>query len=259
MADQPVATTLSLQEIADRLLIQDLLVEEAASIDERDWDRWEAVYTPDALVDWSGNSGAKGDPRGGPGLGRARPQHRELPLPAVPALLHELPDPRRRRPGDLAPPPDHPDLGAVARRRPPDRVLRHLVRRHVRAHPRGLAHQRASRAADLEPQLPPGLRGPRAVTRPRPPPPGVVASSGVPILFGAVSDERLAGWPRRARELPLSYPDVGMTRHGRAPAGYRFDRYEADLGEGAEVFARGGGRPARPGCPSAGSARASRR
>jgi hypothetical protein len=54
---------LSLQEIADRMLIQDLLVEEAASIDERDWDRWERVYTPDALVDWSGNSGAQGDPK----------------------------------------------------------------------------------------------------------------------------------------------------------------------------------------------------
>jgi hypothetical protein len=54
---------LSLQEISDRLLIQDLLVEEGASIDERDWDRWEALYTPDAVVDWSGNSGATGNPR----------------------------------------------------------------------------------------------------------------------------------------------------------------------------------------------------
>ena len=54
---------LSLQEISDRMLIQDLLVEEGASIDERDWDRWEAVYTPDAVVDWSGNSGASGSPK----------------------------------------------------------------------------------------------------------------------------------------------------------------------------------------------------
>jgi SnoaL-like domain len=60
-AAAPVGS-LSLQEISDRLLIQDLLVEEAAAIDERDWDRWEAVYTPDAFVDWSGNSGAAGTP-----------------------------------------------------------------------------------------------------------------------------------------------------------------------------------------------------
>jgi hypothetical protein len=63
MTEGPAAGALSLQEISDRLLIQDLLVEEAASIDERDWDRWEAVYTPDADIDWSGNSGAKGNPQ----------------------------------------------------------------------------------------------------------------------------------------------------------------------------------------------------
>ena len=54
---------LSLEQISDRLLIQDLLVEEAAAIDERDWDRWEAVYVEDARIDWSGNRGAKGNPR----------------------------------------------------------------------------------------------------------------------------------------------------------------------------------------------------
>ncbi len=56
-------TSLSLQEISDRLLIQDLLVDEGASIDERDWERWEAVYTPNAHIDWSGNNGAKGNPK----------------------------------------------------------------------------------------------------------------------------------------------------------------------------------------------------
>jgi hypothetical protein len=64
MPEEPTTPlTLSLQEISDRLLIQDLLVAEGASIDERDWDRWESVYTPDALVDWSGNSGAQGTPK----------------------------------------------------------------------------------------------------------------------------------------------------------------------------------------------------
>ena len=54
---------LTLQQISDRLLIQDLLVEEAAAIDERDWERWEVVYTEDARIDWSGNRGARGNPR----------------------------------------------------------------------------------------------------------------------------------------------------------------------------------------------------
>lgn len=55
--------TLSLEELSDRMLIQDLVIEEAAAIDERDWERWEAAYVPDAKIDWSGNGGAKGDPR----------------------------------------------------------------------------------------------------------------------------------------------------------------------------------------------------
>lgn len=54
---------LSLEEMSDRFLIEDLVIEEAAAIDERDWDRWEAAYTPDARIDWSGNGGAKGDPK----------------------------------------------------------------------------------------------------------------------------------------------------------------------------------------------------
>ena len=54
---------LSLEEMSDRFLIQDLITEEAAAIDERDWDRWEETYVADAKIDWSGNGGAKGDPK----------------------------------------------------------------------------------------------------------------------------------------------------------------------------------------------------
>lgn len=54
---------LTVEEMSDRFLIQDLIIEEAAAIDERDWDRWEATYVADARIDWSGNGGAKGDPR----------------------------------------------------------------------------------------------------------------------------------------------------------------------------------------------------
>ena len=54
---------LTLEEMSDRFLIQDVVIEEAAAIDERDWDRWEATYVADAKIDWSGNGGAKGDPK----------------------------------------------------------------------------------------------------------------------------------------------------------------------------------------------------
>jgi hypothetical protein len=55
-------TSLSLQEISDRLLIQDVVEEESAAIDERDWDRWEAVYVPGARIDWTDNGAIAGDP-----------------------------------------------------------------------------------------------------------------------------------------------------------------------------------------------------
>lgn len=55
--------TLTLEEISDRMFIEDLILEEAAAIDERDWDRWEATYLSNAKIDWSGNGGAKGDPK----------------------------------------------------------------------------------------------------------------------------------------------------------------------------------------------------
>ncbi len=55
--------TLSLEEISDRMFVEDLILEEASAIDERDWDRWEATYVSDAKIDWSGNGGAKGDPK----------------------------------------------------------------------------------------------------------------------------------------------------------------------------------------------------
>lgn len=63
MDRKTVRRTLSLEEISDRMFIEDLILEEAAAIDERDWDAWEAAYVPDARIDWSGNGGAKGDPK----------------------------------------------------------------------------------------------------------------------------------------------------------------------------------------------------
>lgn len=51
---------LSLQEISDRLEIQDLLARYSYAIDERDWDALDDVFTPDAAIDYSETGGAKG-------------------------------------------------------------------------------------------------------------------------------------------------------------------------------------------------------
>lgn len=51
---------LSLQEISDRLEIEDLLARYCHAIDARDWDALDAVFTPDARIDYSETGGAKG-------------------------------------------------------------------------------------------------------------------------------------------------------------------------------------------------------
>jgi len=51
---------LPLQEISDRLEIQDLLARYSHAIDERDWDALDMVFTPDARIDYSETGGAAG-------------------------------------------------------------------------------------------------------------------------------------------------------------------------------------------------------
>lgn len=51
---------LSLQEISDRLEIQDLLANYCHAIDSRDWDALDDVFTPDAVIDYAETGGAKG-------------------------------------------------------------------------------------------------------------------------------------------------------------------------------------------------------
>jgi ketosteroid isomerase-like protein len=43
--------TLSLQEISDRLEIEQLLVRYCDAIDRRDWDAFRSVFTPDAVIE----------------------------------------------------------------------------------------------------------------------------------------------------------------------------------------------------------------
>jgi hypothetical protein len=52
---------LSLQEISDRLEIQDLLVRYSHAVDTRDWDAFEQVFTPDATIDYTEFGGPRGD------------------------------------------------------------------------------------------------------------------------------------------------------------------------------------------------------
>lgn len=51
----------SLQQISDRLEIEDLLVEYADAIDSLELDRLDQVFTADAFIDYSAMGGAKGD------------------------------------------------------------------------------------------------------------------------------------------------------------------------------------------------------
>jgi hypothetical protein len=51
---------LSLQEISDRLEIDDLLTRYATGVDRKDWDLWETCFTPDAFIDYGAFGGTSG-------------------------------------------------------------------------------------------------------------------------------------------------------------------------------------------------------
>jgi ketosteroid isomerase-like protein len=51
---------LDIQEISDRIEIQDLLARYAHAIDGRDWDALDRIFTPDAHIDYSAMGGAAG-------------------------------------------------------------------------------------------------------------------------------------------------------------------------------------------------------
>jgi hypothetical protein len=53
--------TLGIQEISDRLEIQDLLARYCDAVDRHDWDAFERIFTPDAFIDYSAMGGSSGD------------------------------------------------------------------------------------------------------------------------------------------------------------------------------------------------------
>lgn len=52
---------LSLQEISDRMEIQDLMVRYSHAVDSRQWHLLDDVFTPDAHIDYSAMGGSAGD------------------------------------------------------------------------------------------------------------------------------------------------------------------------------------------------------
>jgi 3-phenylpropionate/cinnamic acid dioxygenase small subunit len=45
--------TLSIQEISDRIEIQELITRYTYALDKRDWDTWESLFVPDAQIDYT--------------------------------------------------------------------------------------------------------------------------------------------------------------------------------------------------------------
>ena len=58
--DAYVLAVLSLQEISDRLEIQQLLVDYSTALDQRRFDDLDAVFTPDAYIDYRVTGGIDG-------------------------------------------------------------------------------------------------------------------------------------------------------------------------------------------------------
>ena len=55
------ASTLSLQEISDRIQIGDLLTRYTVAIDQKDWSLLDTCFTPDAHLDYTSAGGVAGD------------------------------------------------------------------------------------------------------------------------------------------------------------------------------------------------------
>jgi 3-phenylpropionate/cinnamic acid dioxygenase small subunit len=51
---------MTLQEISDRIEIDDLLTRYASALDAKDWDLWASCFTADAFIDYNAAGGIKG-------------------------------------------------------------------------------------------------------------------------------------------------------------------------------------------------------
>jgi hypothetical protein len=55
-----MSIVMTLQEISDRLEIQDLMVAYSHAVDTRNWDAFDDVFTPDATIDYTEMGGSRG-------------------------------------------------------------------------------------------------------------------------------------------------------------------------------------------------------
>jgi 3-phenylpropionate/cinnamic acid dioxygenase small subunit len=51
----------NVEEIADRMEIEDLLTRYSTAVDTRDWDLYRTVFTADAFIDYTSSGGIRGD------------------------------------------------------------------------------------------------------------------------------------------------------------------------------------------------------
>lgn len=86
---------LSLQEMSDRLEIQDLITRYAHCIDDSDWDGLDRVFTPDAIIDYTDVGGARGT------LAETKAYLAQA-MPAFPAFQHLSATSRLTLNGDTA-------------------------------------------------------------------------------------------------------------------------------------------------------------
>ena len=87
--------TLSLQEVSDRIEIQDLLVRYTRAIDEKDWGLLDQCFVPDAQLDYRSSGGIQG----------AYPEVRgwlEKALAPFPMTVHYITNSEVRLDGDRA-------------------------------------------------------------------------------------------------------------------------------------------------------------
>lgn len=86
---------LSLQEISDRMEIQDLITDYSHAIDEQAFDRLDDIFTPDAFIDYTATGGEKGD------LAAAK-AFLAAALPKFPCMQHIAANSQIRIKGDTA-------------------------------------------------------------------------------------------------------------------------------------------------------------
>jgi len=133
---------LSLQQISDRLEIQQLFVDYSSAIDSKNFDALDTVFTPDAYIDYRAMGGIDGRyPQIKAWLAQV--------LPNFPAYFHLVGNAALKIEGDAASSTIicfKPDAGEPARGQAAGDVPGPVVPRQVGAHRAGLAHERAGGA-----------------------------------------------------------------------------------------------------------------